>query len=106
MFFRDGIIVIGHVIEDDDQHWQVRVVRRAVPALDECIFRTAPATETVFEGRPAGTRSFNEGLRIAAEELLSGDLWTCTGQVGAKSVSAGARSARGRARGQGAGSSD
>jgi predicted dehydrogenase len=85
--FRDGAIAVTHAIGETDQHWHARVSRRPTPAPANRVSRTAPASETVFDGQPFGTRGFNEGLQVAAEELLSGDMRTCPGRRGMDSVS-------------------
>jgi predicted dehydrogenase len=83
LYLRDAVVDI-----DMDLNVDIRRRDRAAVAQFPAITRTGPAQELLFAGRLPKVRSFLDGLHAAAREVLSSEVRTSPGAVGAAAVGA------------------
>jgi predicted dehydrogenase len=90
IYFRDAVVTAGYVPTEMDAYLYLVTQHRDRSAIKQfpAVTRTGPAKELIFEGQLPGVRQFNAGLQTAAQELLYGDKFTCSGFVGATALSA------------------
>jgi predicted dehydrogenase len=84
IYYRDALV------ETDSDVGVVTIRRRDRAAVERfpAVTRTGPPVETLVEGMLPGVRTFDEGLRIALEEVSAGDASRSPATAGLDAVSA------------------
>jgi predicted dehydrogenase len=89
ILYRDATVQLGYIVGEADEYISATVLRRNRDAIRQfpAITRTGKPTEALSSGRLFAARGFNDGLRAAALELISGNMHSAPAEVGVQSVS-------------------